>query len=170
VPPSRGAEPTDFTGVAFEVEAELQKLLEDKDLLPHLRLGVLKQLIELRGRAEPVSSNGHVVMPERDDGLPCDPLLEQFPDEPDEHGHPRPNDPMADLHWEFIVGRPPHHLYARVLVRVPFDLSKRRDDEAVKVLLDAEARFVRECRNRGIEGADDVSERRVRRQRKRRSG
>lgn len=145
-------------------------MAQDESVPAHLRLGALKQLA-VTGRQEKQGANGQVSGSRpREDGLPDDPLLEQFPDAPDEHGRPRPPDPMADLDWELVVGRPPHHLYARVLVCVPF-APGHRDAEQAKVLLDAEARFLRECRNRGIEGADDVSERRVRRrQKKRRSG
>jgi hypothetical protein len=149
--------------VADDVEAELRKMAEDPGLPAHLKLGVLKQLIALRSLAKPAGS-GHapVVMPDREDGLPPDPLLEEFPADADEHGRVLPADPMADLDWCQAVGRMPHAMYARVLYVVPTSDKQ--------TLLDAEARFLREARNRGLDTeADEVADRRKRRQRNTRS-
>jgi hypothetical protein len=144
----------------FDLEAELRAMAADPDLPAHLKLGVLKQLAALRGTAEPVNgSGGPVVMPEREDGLPADPLLEEFPPRLDEHGHVPPADPMADLDWCAAVGRMPHALYAKVLYVCPPSADKR-------TLVDAEARFLREARNAGFDTeADEVAEKRRRRQR-----
>lgn len=69
VPPLPARE---FVVAEIDPEAELRKMLEDDELRAHLRLGVINRLIELRGGREPRDGNGtgHVVMPERADGLP----------------------------------------------------------------------------------------------------
>ena len=135
-------------------------MAEDPALPAHLKLGVLKQLVALRGTAEPARKPG--VMPDREDGLPPDPLLSEFPPAVGEDCRALPDDPMADLDWCHVVGRMPHALYARVLHIVP-----TRDKQ---VLLDAEARFLRDARNLGLDTeADEVAEKRRRKQRNRRS-
>jgi hypothetical protein len=115
--------------VADDVEAELRKMAEDPELPAHSKLGVLKQLVALRGTAER-ANGGRGVMAARVDGLPPDPLLEQFPPMLYEHGQMPPADPMADLSWCGIVGRMPHQLYARVMYAVPWhptDLGGKPD-------------------------------------------
>jgi hypothetical protein len=147
----RGVDPLD----------ELRKMSTDPETPAHLRLGALKEL----GRLERSEARQPQPAADRDDGLPTDPLLADFPDRPDpDSGRVLPADPMADLDWQQVTGRMPHRLYAKVLVRVPEAATKR-------LLLDAEARFLRECRNLGLDTeADEVAERRWRRQQKRRNG
>ena len=160
------------------IEAELRKMAEDPNTPQHLKLGALKQLVALMGFGEPAKADGPVVVvPKRADGLPPDPLLEEFPGMlVDDGGRAVHADPMADLSWAGIVGRAPHSLYARVLHACPWhptDLGRGyasprdmgRGDEA-GVLLDAEARFLRACRDRGLDTeADEVAEARRRRRR-----
>lgn len=111
----------------------------------------------------PARGSAQVVMPNREDGLPPDPLLEQFPPTLDEHDRAPYADPMADLDFCQVVGRMPHALYAKVLWVVPPSADKR-------TLVDAETRFLREARNRGFDTeADEVAEVRRRRRRERRS-
>jgi hypothetical protein len=101
-------------------------MAEDPDLPAHLKLGVLKQLVALRGTAEPVRKPG--VMPDREDGLPLAPLLEEFPPAVGEDGRVLPADPQADLDWSGVVGRFRHSLYAGVLHVCPWhpsDLQQR---------------------------------------------
>lgn len=151
-------------------------MAEDPDTPTHLKLGALKQLVALATAGAPASTATAVVMPRRDDGLPLDPLLEEFPPTVDDGGHIVAADPMADLDWEGVVGRPPHALYARVLFACPFHPSDLREryrstkamhagDEA-GTLRAAEARFLREARNRGFDTeADEVADARRRRRR-----
>ena len=76
------------------------------------------------------------------DGLPADPLTESYPDP-----HPEgPRDPMADLDWASAVGRWPHPLYRKALRGVPPRAGR-------KELLEAEAKFLRACRDAGIVAA-----------------
>lgn len=155
-------------------------MAEDPDTPAHLKLGALKQLVALR-TADPDASSSStgpvVVVPRRADGLPPDPLLDEFPEVlVDEDGRAVPPDPMADLSWAGIVGRPPHALYAKVLHTCPWhptDAARgyrsakemHRGDEA-QTLRDAEARFLRACRDRGLDTeADEVAD--VRRRRRR---
>lgn len=135
----------------------------DPDLPAHLRLGVLKQLAALMDTPVPARGSAPGVMPDREDGLPPDPLLEQFPPMLDEHGGVPHADCMSDLDFCQVVGRMPQALYAKVLWVVPPSADKR-------TLVDAEARFLREARNRGFDTeADEVAEVRRRRRRERRS-
>jgi hypothetical protein len=144
--------------VADDLEKSLLAMANDPETPAHLRLGALKQLALFKRQETPARGGGPA--PERDDGLPGDPLLADFPDEPDEHGRPLPPDPMADLHWAAITGRMPHPAYARALVRVPFPAPARPEPKGAhaKLLLDAEAWFLRECRNRGIDVPDPDDE------------
>ena len=160
----------------LDLEAELRAMAADPGVPVHLKLGALKQLVALRGTAEPAASAvGRV--PARTDGLPADPLLADYPPPLDEHGQMPPADPMADLSWGGVVGRAPHALYARVLHACPWhptDLHRKPDrrSEEARILLDAEARFLREARNLGFDTeADEVAEvRRRRRREQRRNG
>lgn len=138
-------------------------MAEDPDTPQHLKLGALKQLVALRGTAEPSATSGPaVLLPARADGLPPDPLLDEFPPTLDGSGRVLPADPMADLDWCRVVRRMPHALYAKALYVVP------TDDRAT--LVAAEQRFLREARNRGFDTeADEVADVR-RRRRGRRSG
>lgn len=111
-------------------------------------------------------------MPRRDDGLPPDPLLEDFPPTLNENGRVPPADRKADLSWEGVVGRPPHTLYAKVLHTCPWhptnligryrSLKAMQAGDEAKTLRDVEARFLREARHRGFgTEADEVAEARV---------
>jgi hypothetical protein len=160
--------------VADEVEAELKRMAEDPEMPAHLKLGALKQLVALRGTGAPARGGEPVVLPEREDGLPPDPLLERFPEVlADEDGRPNLPDPMADLSWAGIVGRMPHALYARVLHTCPWhpnELAKagrprrrRRSSSTPRA---------GSCAKHGTRGsnteADEVAEKRRRKQRDRR--
>lgn len=136
-------------------------MAEDPQTPQHLRLGALKQLVALTTAGAPATTTTGtaVVMPKRDDGLPPDPLLEDFPPVVDENGRVPPADPMADLDWCRVVRRMPHALYAKVLYVVPTDDKQ--------TLIDAEQRFLREARNRGFDTeADEVADARRRRRRR----
>ncbi len=136
--------------VLMDVEEELRKMAEDPNTPQHLRLGAVKQLVALMGVAGDSGAKGAgpvVVMPQRADGLPPDPLLDAFPVTLDEHGHALPADPMADLDCARVVKRMPHALYAKVLQVVPTDDKQ--------ILIDAEQRFLREARNRGFDTEAD---------------
>jgi hypothetical protein len=142
------------------IEDDLRAMADDPDTPAHLRLGALRELGRLQ-RSEPTKVNGHE--PERDDGLPPDPLLADFPLEADEEPFEAGADPMADLAFAEIVGRMPHPLYATVLFRIPNHADK-------DTLVRAEAMFLRDCRNRGldtIDPDDDVAMRRWLRKQKR---
>jgi hypothetical protein len=138
-----------------DIEAGLRKIAMDDDVPANLRLGALKELGRLRGDAPPAPQPRA-----SSSGLPSDPLLEEFPDVLGDDGHALPFDPMGDLDFAQVAGRAPHVLYAKALVRVPSGASKEQ-------LLDAEARFLRECRDRGIDtSVDELAQRRRRRIRK----
>jgi hypothetical protein len=142
------------------IEDDLRAMADDPDTPAHLRLGALRELGRLQ-RSEPTKVNGHE--PEREDGLPDDPLLAAFPLDAEEEPYAAGADPMADLDFEQIVGRMPHPLYAKVLFRIPGRVDK-------DTLVRAEAQFLRECRNRGldtIDPDDDVAMRRWLRKQKR---
>ena len=126
-------------------------MAEDESVAAHLRLGALRELGRRR-YAEKQSEPSAAPSP---DGLPPDPLAERYPD-PDPNA---PRDPMADLDWETMVGRPPHRLYLKVLRWVPAHASR---DE----LLSAEAEFLRRCRDLGLGGAHEVDELSPRRSRR----
>lgn len=145
-------------------------MAEDPNTPQHLKLGALKQLVALMGVTDSAAKKDGpgVVMPKRSDGLPPDPLLDEFPVQLDEQGRAVHADPYADLDWAGVVGRPPHALYAKVLHACPWhptDLGKRgRGSDEAQVLIDAEARFLREARNRGFDtAADEVADVRRRR-------
>lgn len=145
------------------VEEELRKMAEDPSTPQHLKLGALKQLVALMGVGDTGAKKEGpgTVMPQRADGLPPDPLLDEFPLTLGEDGRALHPDPMADLDWARVVRRMPHALYAKVLQVVPTDDKQ--------ILVDAEARFLREARNRGFDTeADEVAD--VRRRRRRNHG
>jgi hypothetical protein len=154
--------------VSDDLEQSLLKMANDPDTPAHLRLGALKQSALFRRAEMPAANrNGRPMMADRDDGRPPDPLLERFPELlRDEDGRPQPADPMADLDFDGWVGRMPHPLYARVLYAVPWHptdgAGRARKDvhkgEEARILLDAEARFLRECRNRGLDVPDPDDE------------
>jgi hypothetical protein len=151
-------------------------MAEDSNTPQHLKLGALKQLVALMGVGDSAAKKDGpvVVMPKRADGLPPDPLLDEFPEVlTDDDGRAVPADPYADLDWAGVVGRAPHALYARVLHTCPWhptDLGKRgRSSNEAKTLIDAEQRFLRACRDRGLDTeADEVAD--VRRRRRRARG
>jgi hypothetical protein len=97
-----------------EIEAGLRKIAMDESVPANLRLGALKELGRLRGDAPP---EPRAQVRASASGLPPDPLLEEFQDAPGEDGRLLPFDPMSDLDWSQPVGRAPHRLYARALVR-----------------------------------------------------
>jgi hypothetical protein len=152
--------------VPDDLEAELRRMADDPDTPAHLKLGALRELGRLVRKKPPEKARRSSAS-----GLPPDPLLEAHPSEGDEDGRELPPDPMADLDFAAWVGREPHELYRRVLVAVPFSPPGRPEPRSpqARELLDAEARFLRECRDRGIEGAEPVNEIAARRRRLRRA-
>lgn len=152
-------------------------MAEDPAMPAHLKLGALKQLVALRGTAEPVKAGGLAALREREDGLPPDPLLARMPEVlTGEDGRPTRPDPLADLSWAGVVGRSPHALYARVLHTCPWHptdlIGGYRSTKAMyageeaRTLRDAEALFLREARNLGFDTeADEVADARRRRRR-----
>ena len=108
-----------------------------------------------------VEANGSPSPTRADDGLPVDPLITAFSVETVDRatGAPLPPDPMADLDWRQVTGRMPHRLYAKALFVCPEGADRA-------ALLAAEAAFLRECRNRGMDvQADEVADRRARKRR-----
>lgn len=166
----------------IDLEGELRAMAQDPKTPQHLKLGALKQLVALAAAGDGAAKKDGpaVVVARRADGLPPDPLLDEFPEVlSDDGGGAVQADPFADLDWAGVVGRAPHALYAKVLHTCPWHptglqrgYSSRqamtKGDEAVK-LRDAEARFLRACRDLGLDTeADEVAD--VRRRRRRARG